>query len=70
MAGAEGSVSSSGFALPAGSSVVFLTSAVFGTCLSGAGRGCFGSSRAVCGPGAAIEGACGLGTTLSALICS
>jgi hypothetical protein len=42
----------------------------FGTCLLGAGRGCFGSSKAVCGPGAAVKGACGLGTTLSALICS
>jgi hypothetical protein len=70
MARAEGSVSSSGFALPVGSSVVFPTSAVFGTCLSGAGRGCFGSSRAVCGLGAVVEGAFGSGTSLSALICS
>jgi hypothetical protein len=50
--------------------VVFPTSVVFGTCLSGADRGCFGSSRAICGLGAAVEGACGLVTTLSALICS
>jgi hypothetical protein len=66
---AEGSVSSSGFALSVGSSVLFPTSVVFGTCLSGAGRACFGSSAAVCGPRVAIEGACGSGTTLSALIC-
>jgi hypothetical protein len=70
MAGAEGLVSSSAFALPVGSSVVSPTSVVFGTCFSRAGRGCFGSSRAVCGPEVAVEGAFGSGTTLSSLVCS
>jgi hypothetical protein len=70
MAGAKGSVSSFGFALPIGSSVVSPTSAIFGTCFSGVGRGCFGSSGAVCGPEVAVEGACGSGTTLSTLVCS
>jgi hypothetical protein len=70
MAGAKGLVSSSAFALPVGSSVVSPTSVVFGTCFSRAGRGCFGSSRAVCGPEVAVEGAFGSGTTLSSLVCS
>jgi hypothetical protein len=70
MARAEGSVSSSGFALPVGSSVVSPTSVIFGICFSGAGRGCFGSSGVVCGPEAVVEGACGSGTTPSALVYS
>jgi hypothetical protein len=47
---------------------------------SGASCGCSGSSRAqsssaspkisACGPGADVDGACGSGTTLSALVCS
>jgi hypothetical protein len=70
MARAKGSVSSFGFALPVGSSVVSPTSVVFGTCFSGVDRGCFGSSRAVCGPEVAVKGVCGSRTTLSALVCS